>query len=201
VVEEIKSTGKAQRTFSYRAPSDGVIIEKMAVAGQMMKPGERVYRLADLSSVWVQVQVYEKDLPFIREGQAVTIHTSYGTRRAYEGTVQLLLPQVDEQTRAVTARIVLPNPEGYLRPGMFVDADFVSQLSDDAVLVPDIAVLRSGERNTVFVALGDGAFEPREVKLGSRSEGKLLRGAERPGRRRTHRHIRSVHARFREPAS
>lgn len=171
VVEDIKSSGKAQRTLAYRASADGVVIEKMAVAGQMMKPGEQIYRLADLSTVWVRVQIYEKDLPFISEGQSVKIRTSYGQEKTFEGKVQLLLPQVEEQTRAVTARIVLPNPEGYLRPGMFVKADFASQLSDDAVLVPDIAVLRSGERNTVFIARDGGFFEPREVKLGVRSEG------------------------------
>jgi hypothetical protein len=148
-----------------------VVIEKMGVAGQMMKPGERIYRLADLSSVWVLAQVYEQDLPYLKPGQSASVGTSYGPERKFTGTVELLLPQVDEQTRAATARIVLPNPDGFLRPGMFVEVNFTAQLSDDAVLVPDIAVLRSGERNTVFVALDDGFFEPREVKLGARSEG------------------------------
>jgi multidrug efflux pump subunit AcrA (membrane-fusion protein) len=171
VTAELKRSGEAPRTLVFRAPADGVVIEKMAVAGQMMQPGERIYRLADLSTVWVQAQIYEKDLPFVREGQPVKIRTSYGPEKTFEGRVQLLLPQVEEQTRSVTARIVLPNPEGHLRPGMFVKADFVSQLAGDAVLVPDIAVLRSGERNTVFVALDGGFFEPREITLGARGEG------------------------------
>lgn len=171
LLEELKRSGEAKRTLVFRAPADGVVIEKMAVAGQMMKPGERIYRLADLTSVWVQAQVYEKDLPFLREGQAATIRTSYGPERKFEGSVQLLLPQVEEQTRTATARIVLPNPDRFLRPGMFVEVSFASQLADDAVLVPDMAVLRSGERNTVFVAIDGGFFEPREVKLGARSEG------------------------------
>ncbi|OAM91328.1 efflux RND transporter periplasmic adaptor subunit [Termitidicoccus mucosus] len=171
VIARLKRSGEAQRTLVFRAPADGVVIEKMAVAGQMMKPGEQIYRLADLSSVWVQAQIYEKDLPFIRDGLPVRVRTSYGPEKTFEGSVQLLLPQLDERTRSVTARVVLPNPEGYLRPGMFVQADFASQLSADAVLVPDIAVLRSGERNTVFVALDGGFFEPREITLGARSEG------------------------------
>ncbi|MBI4621708.1 MAG: efflux RND transporter periplasmic adaptor subunit, partial [Verrucomicrobia bacterium] len=169
--DELKRSGEARRTLVFRAPADGVVIEKMAVAGQMMKPGERIYRLADLSSVWVQAQIYEKDLPFLRTGQAAMIRTSYGPERKFDGTVQLLLPQVEEQTRTATARIVLPNPDGFLRPGMFVEVSFASQLADDAVLVPDMAVLRSGERNTVFLALDGGFFEPREVQLGARSEG------------------------------
>ena len=170
-IGELKRSGEAKRTLVFRAPADGVVIEKMAIEGQMMKPGERIYRLADLSTVWVEAQIYEKDLPYLRNEQAATIRTSYGPERKFEGTVQLLLPQVEAQTRTATARIVLPNPELFLRPGMFVEVSFASQLADDAVLVPDMAVLRSGERNTVFVALDGGFFEPREVKLGSRSEG------------------------------
>jgi multidrug efflux pump subunit AcrA (membrane-fusion protein) len=170
VIAELKRSGEAKRTMVFRAPSDGVVIEKMGIAGQMMKPGERIYRLADLSSVWVQAQIYEKDLPYLKTGQSASIRTSYGPERKFEGAVQLLLPQVEEQTRSATARIVLPNPDRFLRPGMFVDVSFASQLSDDAVLVPDMAVLRSGERNTVFVALAGGFFEPREVQLGARSE-------------------------------
>jgi hypothetical protein len=172
-IDELKQSGEARRTMVFRAPADGVVIEKMAVVGQMMKPGERIYRLADLSTVWVQAQIYEKDLPFIREGQAAVVSTSYGSERRFEGSVQLLLPQVEDQTRTVAARIVLPNPERFLRPGMFVEVGFSSQLNDDAVLVPDMAVLRSGERNTVFIALDGGFFEPREVKIGARSEGGL----------------------------
>jgi RND family efflux transporter MFP subunit len=148
-----------------------VVIEKMAVAGQMMKAGEKIYRLADLATVWVLAQIYENDLPFVQEGQSVVVGTTYGPPRTFAGKIQLLLPQVEEQTRTITARIVLPNPDLYLRPGMFTDVRFAAQLADDAVLVPDMAVLRSGERDTVFVALDGGSFEPREVKLGARSEG------------------------------
>ena len=91
--------------------------------------------------------------------------------RTFTGQVGRILPQVDDQTRAVSARIVVPNADGFLRPGMFTDVKFVAQLDESAVLVPDMAVLRSGERNTVFVALDGGFFEAREVQLGNRSEG------------------------------
>jgi Cu(I)/Ag(I) efflux system membrane fusion protein len=171
VIAELNRTKEPHRTMVFRAPSDGVVIEKMGVAGQMMKPGERIYRLADLSSVWVQAEIYEKDLPYVRTEAPALVRTSYGPERTFEGKVDLLLPQVQEQTRTATARIVLANADGFLRPGMFVDVRFSAQLADDAVLVPDMAVLRSGERNTVFVALDRGYFEAREVKLGGRSEG------------------------------
>ena len=170
-ISEIAGAGEAPRTYVFRAPSDGVVIEKVAVVGQMIKAGERAYRLADLSTVWVLAQIYEQDLPFVRAGQNATVRVTYGPERMIEGRVEALLPQVETQTRTATARIVLPNPDASLRPGMFVDVRFVAQLADAAVLVPDLAVLRSGERNTVFIARGNGTFEPREIKLGVRSQG------------------------------
>jgi Cu(I)/Ag(I) efflux system membrane fusion protein len=170
VIAELTRTGEARRTFVFRAPSDGVVIEKMAVAGQMIKAGERIYRLANLSTLWVLAQVYEKDLAFVHAGQPVTVRVTYGGDRELTGEVATVLPQIEEQTRTATARIIVPNPEGSLRPGMFVDVRLVAQLAESAVLVPETAVLRSGERNTVFIALNGGMFEPREVKLGARSE-------------------------------
>ena len=170
MIAELNRTKEPHRTLVFRAPADGVVIEKMGVTGQMMKPGERIYRLADLSSVWVQAEIYEKDLPFVRTDDAAKVRTSYGPDRSFEGKVELLLPQVQEKTRTATARIVLANTDRFLRPGMFVDVRFTTQLADDAVLVPDLAVLRSGERNTVFLARPDGSFEPREIKLGARSQ-------------------------------
>ncbi len=168
---ELARTGEAPRTYVYRAPADGMVIEKMAVSGQMMKPGERLYRLADLSSVWVLAQIPEQDLAFVRTGQDATVRVTYGPERLLDGRVETLLPQVEDQTRTATARIVLANPDASLRPGMFVDVRFVAKLADDAVLVPDLAVLRSGEHNTVFIARDNGTFEPRELRLGVRSQG------------------------------
>jgi hypothetical protein len=171
VVTQLTQSGEARRTYVFRAPANGVVIEKMAVQGQMMKSGDRIYRLADLSTVWVNAQIYEKDLPYIHNGQAASVRVTYGQDRTVDGTIQQVLPQVEDLTRTATARIVLQNSDGSLMPGMFVDVRFAAQLAEDAVLVPDMAVLRSGEHNTVFVALEGGSFEPRDVKLGARSEG------------------------------
>ena len=164
-----KTKTEPSRTYVYRAPVDGVVIEKMGVQGQMMKPGERIYRLADLSTVWVQAQVYENDLAFVQTGQSAEVRLGPGGETRVTGKVDLILPQVQASTRTVQARLVVPNPEGKIRPGMFADVRLEAELSPDAVLVPDLAVLRSGERNTVFVALGDGSFEPRTVELGART--------------------------------
>ena len=164
------SSKEARRELLFRSPANGIVIEKTAVEGERVKEGERLFRLADLSTLWVEAQIYESDLPYVHEGQAAVVRETYGSERTFAGTVQRLLPQVDELTRTATARIVLPNPDGYLRPGMFVEVRFAAQLADDAVLVPEMAVLRSGEHDTVFLALPGGSFEPREVKLGVRSQ-------------------------------
>jgi hypothetical protein len=173
VLSDLARSREARRTLVFRAPADGTVIEKMAVQGQMMKAGEPIYRLANLATTWAEAQIYEKDLPYVHDGQPASVRMTYGSGQTLNGTVQLVLPQVEDLTRAATARIVLPNPDGLLRPGMFVDVRFTAKVAGDAVLVPDMAVLRSGERDTVFVALEGGRFEAREVRLGARSEGGL----------------------------
>jgi len=172
-IADLAKAGEAHPSFTYRAPVGGTVIEKMATVGQMIKSGERIYRIADLSSVWVLAQVYESDLPLVQPGQPVDLKASYGSQRTIPAQIALVLPQIDERTRTATARIVVPNLEGALRPGMFVDVCLLSEVTPSAVLVPEEAVLRSGARNTVFVALDGGAFEPREIQLGARSEGNL----------------------------
>jgi len=166
---ELARTGEARRTYTFTAPSDGVVIEKMAVVGQMMKPGERVFRLADLSTVWLNAQIYEDDLAAVAPGRPVEVSATHGNQHGH-GTIEQILPQVQAETRTAVARIVLDNADGAWRPGMFADVRLATELAPSAVLVPDSAVLRSGERNTVFVALPGGQFAPREVKLGARTD-------------------------------
>jgi multidrug efflux pump subunit AcrA (membrane-fusion protein) len=166
---ELARTGEAPRTFVFRAPADGMVIQKTAVPGMMVKPGESLYRLADLSTVWVNAQIYENDLAFVRPGQAVRVRSTYGGERDYAGQIDVLIPEVAAATRTAPARIVLANPDLALKPGMFVDVRLAAELRPAAVLVPDMAVLRSGDHNTVFVALADGSFLPRAVTLGART--------------------------------
>lgn len=168
---ELTRTGTAQRNYPYRSPASGYVIEKMVVEGQMTRSGEKLLRLADLSTVWILAQLYEQDLPFVHDGQPATVRLTYGATRDYPATVDMVVPQVEAQTRTATARLVLANPGETLRPGMFAEVRLTAELAADAVLVPDLAVLRSGERTTVFLALPDGGFEPREITLGARSEG------------------------------
>ena len=166
-IQELARSGEARRTYVFTAPADGVVMEKAAVQGMMVKPGERIFRLANLATVWVNAQIYEKDLAFVHTGQEAHVRSTFGGDHEITAKVDLLLPQIDPATRTAQARLVLPNPDLALKPGMFVDVRFESELKPSAVLVPDMAVLRSGEKTTVFIARPDGSFEPREVKLGA----------------------------------
>lgn len=167
-IAELARTGEPRRTYTYRAPVAGVVVEKRVVAGERVEAGAPLYRLADLSRVWVLVQVFEDDLPLVREGLAGTVRLTGGRGAEIAATVDRLLPEVAERTRTGGARLVVANAGGALRPGMFVDVRFSVQLAADAVLVPESAVLRSGDRNTVFVARDDGTFLPRVIRIGLR---------------------------------
>ncbi|MDI1314753.1 efflux RND transporter periplasmic adaptor subunit [Prosthecobacter sp.] len=162
--------GTPAKTLRINAPREGVVIDKMVVQGQMVESGMKLFRLADLSTVWVQAQVYEQDLPFIKLGQEATVSLSYLPDRKFRGRVTYVYPTVDEKTRTAQIRMEFHNPGYFLKPGMFATVQIEAQLGE-ALLLPDVAVLRSGATNTVFVALDAGRFEPRTVVLGARGEG------------------------------
>jgi multidrug efflux pump subunit AcrA (membrane-fusion protein) len=169
-IAEIEKSGQPTKTLRVNAPIDGVVVEKMVVAGQMVDAGMKLYRLADLSLVWVQSQIYEQDLSFVRLGQEATVSLSYMPESKFRGRVTYIYPTVDDKTRTAKIRMEFHNPGLLLKPGMFATVELTAELSPSALLVPDAAVLRSGEKNTVFVALDGGKFEPRTVVLGPRSE-------------------------------
>ena len=147
----------------------------------MVEAGARLYRLADLATVWVQAQVYEQDMPFIKLGQEAVVTLASQPEPKFRGRVTYLYPTVDDKTRTARVRMEFHNPGYFLKPGMYTTMELVSQLSPSAVLVPDTAVLRSGEKNTVFVARDGGTFQARAVTLGPRTENdryEVLKGLE-----------------------
>jgi Cu(I)/Ag(I) efflux system membrane fusion protein len=169
-IAELEKSRQAQRTLRVDAPIDGIVVEKMAVQGQMVEAGMKLYRLADLSIVWVQSQIYEQDLALLKLGQEAEVSLSYLPDRKFSGRITYIYPTVDEKTRTARVRMEFHNPGLFLKPGMFVTVELRAELKPDALLVPDSAVLRSGEKNTIFVALDGGHFEPREIQLGPRAD-------------------------------
>jgi len=150
-----------------------VVIEKNAVAGMMIEPGMNLYRLADLSIVWIKAQIYEQDMPFVQLGQEARARIASLPGEAFVGRVTYVYPTLDPKTRTAQVRMEFHNPGLRLKPGMFATVELESELTPSAILVPESAVLRSGETTTVFVALDGGKFDPRKITIGQRdSSGK-----------------------------
>ena len=178
-IAELERTRVPRRTLPVAAPMDGFVIEKNVVAGQMVEAGMKLYRLADLGIVWVIAEVYEQDLAFVQLGQEALVKVVSLPDREFRGRVTFIYPSVDDKTRTARVRLEFENPGYYLKPGMFVSAQIHAELAATAVLVPDEAVLRSGAKNTVFIALPGGKFEARDVTLGVAAENdmnQVLRG-------------------------
>jgi RND family efflux transporter MFP subunit len=169
-VSELEKTREPRKTLRIGAPIDGYVMNKMAVEGQMVEPGMTLYRLANHDTIWVQGEIYEQDVPLVRLGQEASVTVNAWPDLKFRGRVTFILPEFDEKTRTVKVRMEFHNPGHILRPGMFATARIVADVGQSAVLVPDSAVLRSGEKNTVFVALDEGRFEPRTVVLGRAGE-------------------------------
>lgn len=177
-VDRLERTGEVTKTLTLVAPFDGVVMEKMVVAGQSVMPGMKLYRLASLATVWVEGDVFEQDLSLIHVGATVRVELAAYPGRTFAGRVSFVLPVIDAQSRTGRVRVVLANPQGLIKPGMYATLLFDATLGKELLSLPAEAVVQTGERNLVFVVAGDGALEPREVTLGGRADGRIqvLRG-------------------------
>jgi Cu(I)/Ag(I) efflux system membrane fusion protein len=173
-IAKIERDREVRKSLSVVSPADGFITEKSVVQGQMVDTGTKLYRIADLEFVWVQAQIYEQDLPFLKLGQEADVTLSYLPDRKFRGRIAYIYPTLDEKTRTVKVRMEFHNPGFLLKPGMFATVELQAELAADALLVPESAVLRSGEKNTVFVVRDGGKFEPRTVALGPQGEHDVL---------------------------
>ena len=168
----LQRTGKATRTLTLSAPIGGVVMEKPALHGMRFAVGETLYRITDLSSVWLLADVFEQDLGQIRAGQAAAITLQAYPGRTFSGRVAFVYPTVNAQTRTARVRIEVPNPDLLLKLDMYATVEIASPVNAAPVLaVPDSAVLDTGTMQTVLVDRGEGRFEPRAVKLGGRGDG------------------------------
>jgi len=171
-IQRLLREGTITRTLTLRSPTDGIVLEKMAVAGLHFMPGEPLYRIADLGSVWVIADLFEQDLGAIRAGQTATVTTDAYPGVSFVGKVDFIYPTVTQETRTAKVRIVISNAAGQLKPGMYAKVAFEARLGAAAALaVSESAVLDSGNRQIVLVDLGQGRFEPRDVKLGTYAAG------------------------------
>jgi Cu(I)/Ag(I) efflux system membrane fusion protein len=167
----LRESGEPRRTLTLTAPASGVIVKDPPVAGMRFMPGEALFKIADLSRVWLIGDVFEQDLSLVRVGTRGAITVSAYPDKSFPGEVTFIYPTLNTETRTARVRIELANPQGQLKPGMYGTVQIDAGPKREVLTVPDSAVIDSGTRQTVMVALGEGRFEPRDVKLGSRGEG------------------------------
>ena len=166
-IARLESTGQVQQELEVDSPVSGYITERNALPSVAVQPEMRLYTIADLSTVWVQAQVFQNDLERIRVGAPATLTVNTYPGRMFTGRVDFIYPQVDMDTRTAKVRVVFSNPGLQLKPGMFVNVSLKVPMGNQLV-IPATGVLQSGTREIAFVERSDGYIEPREVQLGSR---------------------------------
>jgi Cu(I)/Ag(I) efflux system membrane fusion protein len=171
VLTEIERTRQVPTSITWTAPRDGIVLERNVFEGMRAMPGDVLFRIADHSVIWAMVDIAERDLASVREGQPVVIRVRGYPERTFPGTVALVYPHLNPATRTVRARIELANPHLLLKPDMYAEAEIDTSGGDAVLAVPDSAVIDSGERQIVLVDKSEGRFEPRTVQPGRRGAG------------------------------
>lgn len=172
-IEALESLGKVSRVMTLFSPASGVVIHKNAVEGGYSKAGMDLFQIADLSKIWVESEIYEYELPWVQVGQDAAVHLAFDPEQVFEGNVSYIYPYLNPKTRTATIRIALDNSAGILKPDMYAQVRIKTRKRENVVAIPREAVVRSGKRDIVFLALGDGKFLPREVGLGLEADNSL----------------------------
>ncbi|RWE54161.1 efflux RND transporter periplasmic adaptor subunit [Mesorhizobium sp.] len=170
-IAEIEKTRKVPISVTLMAPRNGIVLERMAVDGMMAEAGQTLFRIADVSTLWVVADVPEYELSSVRIGDKATVRIRSLPGKVFEGKVGLIYPEIQGQTRTARIRIELPNPEGLLLANMYAEVGIATGGTDPVVTVPDSAVIDTGDRQVVIVDKGEDSFEPRDVKIGTRGDG------------------------------
>jgi RND family efflux transporter MFP subunit len=177
-IARIEQEGRARRTLLIRSPVSGFVVEKNVLQGEKVMAGTAIYKIADLSSVWMDGEVYEQDLPLIRLGQRAEAELQAIPGAKFVGSVAYIYPTLNPDTRTVRVRVQLSNESHRLKPGMFATLRLFATTGGSVLSVPRSAVLSTGERNLVFVKRADGMLEPRAIEIGGASSDRIeiLRG-------------------------
>lgn len=168
----LRREGAGRQSVALRSPASGVVTSKPAVQGARFMPGETLYEIADLSTVWLVAEVAERDLGLVKVGQPVSLRVAAYPGKTFQGKTVFVSPTLEAETRTARVRVELPNRDGALKPAMYGEAELAaSHAKGKALAVPESSVLDSGTRQAVLVQRAGGLFEPREVKLGMRADG------------------------------
>ena len=177
-IARVERTGEVQRTLTLRSPVRGVVVQKNVSSGQRVMAGDALYQVADLREVWLEGEVFERDLTAIRLGETVMAEFSIAPGQPRRGRVVFVSPTVSLETRTTKVRVALPNADLALKPGMYATIRISGQARGNVLSVPRSAVLVTGQRSLVFVKGADGVLTPREVELGGNTDERveILRG-------------------------
>jgi Cu(I)/Ag(I) efflux system membrane fusion protein len=169
-IRELEQTGKVMRTLPIHSPITGTVIKKEALAGAHVEPGEELYTIADLSRIWILADIYEYELSFVKIGQQAAVTLSYDPGTVLTGRVGFIYPTLDPKTRTAKVRFELDNPDERLKPDMYANVELRAELGTKLV-IPQEAIIESGQKQVVFLHHGGGRLEPRLIKTGVKTGG------------------------------
>jgi Cu(I)/Ag(I) efflux system membrane fusion protein len=172
-IKELEESRKIKKTLHIHTPVAGTVISIGSRQGQYVTPKTELFMIVDLSQVWVYADIYEYELPWIKEGDEVEMTLASVPGRTFKGSLAYIYPYAESKTRTTKVRLVFDNPDRLLRPDMFAEVIIQSDTLENAIVIPSEAVIRSGDHTQVFVKRGPGKFEPRLVKLGVESGGEV----------------------------
>lgn len=168
-IDRLRETGEPTKTLTLYASASGTVTRKNVTEGERVQAGQTLLHLTDLSRLWLMLDVYEQDLAWVEVGSSVAVELPYAPGETIRGTVDYLYDQLDAEARTIQARVTVPNPERRLKPGMYATARITGPEAQPMPVVPAEAVVSSGTREVVIVALGEGRFRPVEVETGVQS--------------------------------
>jgi Cu(I)/Ag(I) efflux system membrane fusion protein len=169
-IDKIEQTGKPTRTLTIYSPVSGYVVQKAALKGMRVMPGEKLFDIADLSTVWIVSDIFEYELPLIKLGEKATISLSYFPGKEFTSSIDYVYPTIAGDTRSAKVRFTIANPGNKLKPQMYTNVEVKINLGKK-LIIPNDAVLDAGKRQVVYVDKGEGNFEPREVSIGIRADG------------------------------
>ena len=171
-IKKLEESREIQKNMVLNSPSHGIVVRMEAAReGMYVQPGMNLYTIADISRVWVEADIYEYELPWVKLGQKATMTLSYYPGKEYKGKITFIHPFLEPKTRTVKIRLEFDNPKFELKPDMYANIMVSSNITKEGLSVPLQAVIRSGKRDVVIIDRGEGRFEPREVKVGAEAEG------------------------------
>ena len=172
-IQELEQSRAIKKELHIHSPANGTVLQIGARQGQYVTPATELYMIADLHTVWVYADIYDYELPWVKEGDRVEMTLVSVPGRTFEGVLAYIYPYAEAKTRTTKVRMVFANPDLLLRPEMFAEVSINAMEKPDQIVVPAEAVVRSGDYDQIFVASGDGLFEPRKVVLGIESSGEV----------------------------